>query len=96
MILGNYALAGYVLTLQGLSLAQRVLGRPGLRAALRWRWPARPSTRQWAIGLGLGALLLSAALIYANNQRIHRDEGLQPFLMSPCSGLKAGAQGCTP
>ena len=96
MILGNYALAGYVLTLQGLGLAQRVLGRPGLRAALRWRWPARPSTRQWAIGLGLGALLLSAAQMYENNQRIHRDEGLQPFLMSRCSGLKAGAPGCTP
>jgi len=96
IILGNYAFAGYVLTLQGLGLAQRVLGRPSIRAALTWRWPARPSTRQWATCLGLGALLLSAALMYANNQRIHRDEGLQPFLMSPCSGLKAGAPGCTP
>ena len=48
------------------------------------------------IGLGLGALLLSAALMYANSQRIHRDEGLQPYLMSPCSGLKASAPGCTP
>jgi len=96
IILGNYALIGYVLSLNAIGLAQRVLGQTSVRAFIGRRFSGHSSRRLWTISLAAVVLLMVAGLVYDNNHRIHRDEGLQPFMMSRCSGLKANPSGCAP
>ncbi|NVZ21511.1 J domain-containing protein [Pseudomonas costantinii] len=87
MILGSFALIGYMAALHTLGLAQRVLGRPAVRLALETHLSPK---RLKIFGLGVVVLMVLAAQTHHDNWPVERDEGLQPFMMSACSGLKTG------
>lgn len=87
IVLGIYPLIGYMATLHALGLAQRVAGWPAVRQGCA---TYLPPWRLKVIGICLLVLLVVAGGMHYNHRPVERNEGLQPFLMRPCSGLSEG------
>ncbi|MCI8210805.1 hypothetical protein AUC61_14805 [Pseudomonas sp. S25] len=92
---GLYPMIGYAAGLLALELLPHLPGKGLIKS---WgdgmRRPVDLSTLLMKVMLASALLITLGALTYIDNQRVGRDQGLQPFVMRPCTGLKDTAPGC--
>lgn len=92
---GVYAFAGYAAGLVALELLPRLPGKGLIKSWVgAMRRPVDVSSLLMKVIIVSALLITLGALTYIDNQRVGRDQGLQPFVMRACTGLKDTAPGC--
>lgn len=92
---GPYAMLGYGATLLALGALSRLPCKALFKSLTgKIRLPQKPSATLSAIMMGAIVLLVATWLFYGNSQLVNRDQGLQPFAIRTCAGLRESAEGC--
>lgn len=92
---GTYGVLGYGVTLAALGALSRLPGKSLLKSLTsKIHLPRKPSVMLSSLLMGAVILVVTVGLFYGNSQLVSRDQGLQPFAIRPCAGLRESAEGC--
>lgn len=92
---GTYGVLGYGVMLLTLGELSRLPGKALFKSLTnKIRLPSKPSVMLSSILMGVVILAVTGVLFYGNSQLVNRDQGLQPFAIRPCAGLRESAEGC--